>query len=232
MKFSHFLAAAVMAVSTLACQSELVKKVDSDQGSNSGASAAKAPATTNQFLQGAPYFYQYNNTLNPGSTCQNTSMAMILKFYALQEGKTAVANGITPDGLTTKWGYQLAQSVFGFQSQFDQEAAALGLRVRDAAATETISLADFRNVAANAKNNSPLVVHGYFTGAGHILVVVGYDGNYYYCNDPAGKWNQVYKGGYNGQQTATSGYQVAYAKAKFEAAISPDGMVWMHGFAQ
>jgi uncharacterized protein YvpB len=68
------------------------------------------------------------------------------------------------------------------------------------------------------------------TPPGHVVVVLGYDGSHYYCNDPAGKWNQIYQGsGYSGVN-ATEGIAIKYTKAAFEAAVSPDGLVWLHEF--
>jgi hypothetical protein len=83
-----------------------------------------------------------------------------------------------------------------------------------------------------AASGKPYVVHGYFTPPGHIMVVLGFDGTYYYCNDPAGKWNQLYAGsGYSGVNT-TEGIGIKYRKDAFEQAISPDGKVWVHDFYQ
>ena len=61
-----------------------------------------------QMIENVPYFYQYNNSVDPGGSCQNTCMAMILKYYG--------ADGVTPDLLNNKWGTAYAQSVSGFQS--------------------------------------------------------------------------------------------------------------------
>jgi Peptidase_C39 like family len=180
------------------------------------------------YLQGMPYFYQYSNTLSPSGTCQNTSMAMILKYFAIKEGKTTIANQITPDDLTSYWGSTYAQTVPGFVDQFNRESAFRTLKVRDNGSS-TIPLATFRTMAASGK---PYVVHGYFTPPGHIMVVLGFDGTYYYCNDPAGKWNQLYAGsGYSGANT-TEGIGIKYRKDAFEQAISPDGKVWVHDFYQ
>jgi uncharacterized protein YvpB len=177
------------------------------------------------YLTDVPYFYQYSNSINPGGSCQNTTIAMVLKYYAIKAGKTN-ANSITPDYISNYWGTSQAQTVSGYQSVFNSEAATLGLAVRDAGST-TMALANFRAAAASGK---PVVVHGYFTSYGHVMTVIGYDGTYYYCNDPAGKWNQTYAGGGYSTTNATEGKGIKYAKAAFESAISPDGTVWAHIF--
>jgi hypothetical protein len=172
-----------------------------------------------------PYFYQYDNAQNPSGSCQNTCVAMVLKYFAQQEGKPN-ASDITPDAISKAWGTSKAQSVAGMEDLFNKEAAARGLSVREKG-TETTPLADFREAAKLAK---PIIVHGYFTNYGHIMVVLGFDGTFYTCNDPAGKWSQQYKnGGYNTKNN-TEGIYIKYSKKAFEDAISPDGMVWMHVF--
>jgi uncharacterized protein YvpB len=179
------------------------------------------------YVKEVPYYYQYNNTLEPAATCQNTCIAMVLKYFATKEGKTSnVVASITPDAITKKYGHKKAQTVAGLQEVFNQEAGTIGIQVRGTGST-TMSLDAFKAKAANA---SPLIVHGYFTDFGHILVVLGYDGTHYICNDPAGKWSQKYKfGGYSGNND-TEGLAVKYEKEVFEKAISPDGMVWVHTY--
>ena len=63
----------------------------------------------------------------------------------------------------------------------------------------------------------PVIVHGYFTSYGHVLVILGYDAEGYYVHDPAGLWSESFKGGYPGSQL---GKQVYYKKSSFEQAIA------------
>jgi predicted double-glycine peptidase len=182
---------------------------------------------TNQIIDGFPYFYQYSNKLLPEGTCQNTCIAMVLKYYAGREGKEKqVIDGITPDYLTTKWGNKKAQSVEGLEQVFNDEAKAVGLTIRGKGTT-TASLDEFR---ALAKSGRPSIVHGYFTAYGHIMVVLGYDGSHYFCNDPAGKWSQEYKNGGYSAANENEGIGVKYKKEAFEKAIAPDNMVWVHSY--
>lgn len=76
-----------------------------------------------------------------------------------------------------------------------------------------------------------MIVHGYFTGYGHVLVVTGFDGENYRVNDPAGEWNLEFMGGYS--RDDSRGNDVLYPKEEFEAAISTsDGVhflpIWYH----
>jgi uncharacterized protein YvpB len=170
------------------------------------------------YVTGVPYFYQYDNGINPGGSCQNTSMAMVLRFYG--------ADDETPDAISEQYGTSQAQTVSGFQQVFDAEAAAYGLSWRDEGTT-TGTLDD---VHAQLAAGIPVVVHGYFTAYGHVIVLVGYDGDVYWANDPAGEWDQVYMGGGYSGVDPTEGYYVTYDASAVDAAIAPDGWVWMHGF--
>jgi hypothetical protein len=181
--------------------------------------------TSSGSYENVPYFYQYSNQNNASGSCQNTCVAMILKHYLVKEGKSD-GSEMTPDVLSNKWGTKKAQSVAGMEALFNQEASERGLKIRDKGTT-TIALDDFRKLALQ---NKPMIIHGYFTDYGHILVLLGFDGVDYICNDPAGKWSQQYKYGGYSTQNATEGIKIKYSKAAFEKAISPDGMVWMHDF--
>jgi hypothetical protein len=166
-----------------------------------------------------PYFYQYANLLYPASTCQNTSLAMLLAYFGWK-GK--------PDNITAAWGKDHAQGPAGLAEVFNDYAAKLGWTERLVAHTKG-SLGDVKALLAVGK---PVIVHGYFT-AGHVVVVLAFTGNAYLVHDPAGKWNEQWKGGYPPPQTPTSGKAVAYARQPFEAAIATsDGTtpepVWYH----
>ena len=169
----------------------------------------------NQESSDVPYFYQYSNLINPDGSCQNTSMAMVLKHYGAE---------ITPDQLSERWGTKQAQTTQGYEEMFNKEASDLGLNVRSNA-TQVGSIEALRE---NLSNGLPTVVHGYFTSYGHVLVALDFDGTHYTVNDPAGKWCEKYADGSCYGNNATEGKYVKYHKDAFEAAIAPDGYVWMH----
>src|ERR1035437_2183696 len=170
------------------------------------------------FVPGVPYFYQYNNTINPGGTCQNTSTAMCIKFFG---GTTEY-----PDNISSIYGTTQSQTVPGLQTVFNTEAANFNLTVRDVGHT-TGTFAQIQTLLAAG---IPVIVHGWFTGSGHVMVLTGYTGTDYIANDPAGKWDQIYQvGGYSGTNS-TEGHTISYGKAAMEQAIGPDGTVWFHEF--
>lgn len=170
------------------------------------------------YVPGVPYFYQYNNTNNPGGSCQNTSLAMCIKYF----GGTAEY----PDAVSNVYGTTQAQSVSGLQTVFNTEAANFNLTVRDVGHSN----GTFSQIQALLAAGIPVIVHGYFTSYGHVMVLTGYNGVDYIANDPAGKWSQQYQNGGYCQCSSTEGHDVLYSKAAMEQAIGPDGTVWYHQF--
>ncbi|WP_082226583.1 C39 family peptidase [Microscilla marina] len=163
---------------------------------------------------GVPYYWQLNNSVYPYSSCQNTAIAMVINFYG---GNT------TPDQITNHYGKRQAQTVPGFQSVFNSEAAHFGLRVRDRG-TQYGSMSKLNQLLAQGK---PVMAHGYTTSYGHLVVFLAFDGTYYTVHDPYGKWDGKYgSSGY--YKTATAGKFVKYHKDDVKAAFAPDGYIWLH----
>lgn len=167
---------------------------------------------------GVPYFYQYDNSLYPGSSCQNTSVAMVLAHLGWS-GR--------PDDITREWGKDYAQSPDGLNRMFNTIANEHWL----AGALWTTTSGALEEFRSAARDGNVIIVHGYFTGYGHVLVVTGFDGEYYTVNDPAGEWSGRFGGGYAGMPEDGEG--VRYRRAEFEAAIATsDGRtflpIWYH----
>ena len=165
--------------------------------------APAAPAPSSQ----VPYFYQYDNSLAPWATCQNTSIAMVLAHYGWR-GK--------PDDLTAEFGRRRAQSPAGLADVFNRVAGRAGIRQR--ATPYTTGTLDGMRSELDA--GRPVIVHGYFTAFGHVLVVTGYDAGGYYVNDPAGKWSERFKGGYPYGGGSWSGADLYYERNAFEVAVT------------
>lgn len=159
------------------------------------------------YVEGMPYFHQFSNRINPSGSCQNTCVAMVLKFYGAED--------ITPDMISAKWGTSVAQSTGGLRQIFDEEAALRGLRVRDGV-TEQGTLAELHAALDAGK---PVIVHGGFSTVGHLIVLVGYDARYYYAMDPASKWSQIVNGGFTNTDDADIGRYTRYGRQAVEAAI-------------
>jgi len=166
-----------------------------------------------------PYFFQYSNRLHPGSSCQNTSVAMVLSYLGWDG---------TPDDITHSWGKDFAQRPHNLSQMFNEIALHEDLDGRLLTKTNG-TIEDFRE---KARTGNIMIVHGYFTSYGHVLVVTAFDGSHYTTNDPAGIWRQTFKGGYLWSGD-TDGRGIQYEKSSFEAAISTsDGYselpLWYH----
>ena len=131
-----------------------------------------------------------------------------------------------PDDVTRQHGKRKAQSPSGLAAVFNTYVGSYGLSKRLQPNTQG-TLAGLR---AELDRGQPVIVHGYFTSYGHVLVVLGYDAGGYYVNDPAGQWSEVFKGGYRGGGSGKGAY---YRKAAFEAAVGTSNgysplALWYH----
>jgi len=154
-----------------------------------------------------PYFYQYANNIHASASCQNTSIAMVLKWLGWSG---------TPDTITSRFGKDLAQSPAGLAQVFNTLASEAGLDARLIAHTDG-SIAGLNALLDAGK---PTIVHGYQTGYGHVAVALGRDGSDYIVNDPAGRWAERFKGGYPYGWNSGVGKSIRYPQGAFEAAIS------------
>jgi hypothetical protein len=148
-----------------------------------------------------PYFYQYDNRYEPSGTCGVTSTAMAINYW--------IPNAVTPDDLYLEYGKSQGQSPSGIASIQRSE----GLY---ADSTTSGTRAEIR---AHLDAGRPVVVHGYWTGEGHITVIVGYDDNDWIVNDPAGDWYVCYGCG--------EADHVRYPRGgAWDDELSYDGDVW------
>lgn len=161
--------------------------------------------TIRDLIANVPYFFQYANTYEPGATCANTTMAMLLKYYG--------AN-YTPDQIYTEFRKQ-SQDEFKFDTIFNRLAARAGLKQRIRVHMETGSVAQME---AELNKQRPVIIHGKFTSSGHVMLLIGNDGTNYTMNDPAGVWGQSLcnGAGYGG----SGGAGVRYARGIVGKAIT------------
>ena len=168
------------------------------------------------YIPDVPYFHQQSNRINPSGSCQNTCIAIVLKYYG--------ADDITPDMISAKWGTFVAQSTGGLEKVFNEEAALRGLSVRDQA-TETGLL---RELHALLDAGRPVIVHGGFSTVGHLMVLVGYDERFYYAMDPASQWTERLNGGFTNTDDPHIGRYTRYGRDAVENAIVSRGFIRMH----
>lgn len=187
---------------------------ENGQSSQNTSNRASSAETSNVANKGndnpLPYYCQYDNSLYPGSTCQNTSMAMVLSKYGLK---------ISPDEITERFGKYEAQTPEGLANVFNTLAKENGLKARLRAHRD----GDINFVNKLLAEGKPVIVHGWFTSSGHVITLNGYDGQNYTANDPAGEWTQQKCGGYQGG----SGENVKYDKNAMIDAIDAED-IWCH----
>lgn len=148
-----------------------------------------------------PFFYQYDNAYEPGRTCNLTSVAMVARYY----GKA-----VTPDQL-----YRVAGGPVFTGPDMVWVARQVGL---DGSFSSTANVA---TIKSHLDAGRPVIVQGWFTGPGHIIVITGYDASGWIVNDPSGEWARCYKCGYPGR-TPTNGRGARYTYAQMaEAATDP-----------
>lgn len=156
------------------------------------------------------YYNQYNNNYHGASTCQNTSIAMVLSYLETK---------ILPDDIYLQWGKDYAQSPSGLNLVYKFYATKTSINTYTNASPGDL---------INALNNGYIaIVHGYFTNYGHVLVVRGFDGEYYHVNDPAGIWKECFKCGYTGRYNGVTKYK----KTEFEKAVfTSNGINYLPGW--
>ncbi|GCL34113.1 peptidoglycan-binding domain 1 protein [Planktothrix agardhii CCAP 1459/11A] len=200
-------------------------------GSRDGGSEYPPSRPTKINLE-VPYHSQLNNEYQPYGTCNVTSVAMVLKFYKVDSRTQADLNQ----------GAQLEDQLYLKTSEWDDQ---YGITTRHSPEFLIRLIREYGQKYGNgilqnsyfkanateeqiklhlAKGN-PVIVHGYFTNFGHIIVVKGYDDNTgeWICNDPYGQW-LGYTGGYD---TNVSGADVRYSYKNFYNACYENG-IWCH----
>lgn len=153
-----------------------------------------------------PYFSQrdYGGSQS-WSICGCTSVAMVLSYWGV---------GATPDTVLRGYGKASCQSPTGCETVFEANKLK---------ANSTYN-GTWKQIRDEIDQGRPVVIHGRFTASGHIIVVIGYDEKGYYCNDPAGVWEQV-----NGDSYADNpknGAGVYYKEEAMWLACGKDRDVW------
>ena len=168
------------------------------------------------YIPDVPYFHQQSNRINPSGSCQNTCIAIVLKYYG--------ADDITPDMISAKWGTYVAQTTGGLERVFNEEAALRGLTVRDQSTENGL----LRELHALLDVGRPVIVHGGFSSVGHLMVLVGYDERFYYAMDPASQWTERLNGGFIHTDDPHIGRYTRYGRDAVENAIVSRGFIRLH----
>jgi uncharacterized protein YvpB len=168
--------------------------------------------TPSQVELNVPYFSQRDNPRWPGSTCNVTSIAMVLYYYGLR----SKSGGQLEDELL-----QWCINRYGAGSETDHSVLAQMVRAygfQDDYGTNR-TWGQIRNELASGR---PVVIAGYFTHSGHIVCVIGYTPTGYIVNDP---WGDAQSGYWS-----TEGRKVFYPSSYMAKMCSPEGEgnAWAH----
>jgi hypothetical protein len=157
-----------------------------------------------------PYFSQLDNPRFYWSTCNVTSIAMIMYYY----------------GERSRWGGQLEDELlewcfrnYGQGSQTDHSVLSALIRAYGYQ-TSFSTTRRWSEVDTELVNRRPVVLAGDFTASGHILTVVGYTPDGYIVNDP---WGDALTG-----YADTNGRRLFYPFSYINRVAGPDGNVWAH----
>lgn len=153
---------------------------------------------------------QLDNWYEPLKTCNVTSVAMCLDYL----------------GHSQKSGIQLEDELYEYCQDRDLDKhnpLDLAQLVKDYGYKDNFQFkSNWAEVKTWIANGNPAIVHGWFTPAGHILVLIGYNERGWIVNDPNGEWFE------EGYDTNASGAGLTYSYKMMERLCSADGELWIH----
>jgi len=160
-----------------------------------------------------PYLSQLNNQRNPYGSCNVTCVAMCLAYFGHpaidpitdQQLEDELYRACLYNGLDRHSPTDLAKliDIYGYHDKFQPDAK-------------------WGDVKAWLKSGKPCIVHGWFTRAGHTVVIRGYDDRGWIVNDPYGEWWRT------GYDTNASGAGLTYSYEMMHQVCGNDGDLWIH----
>jgi uncharacterized protein YvpB len=152
-------------------------------GNGGGGNTVSAPAGKSEKTDGGiklnvPYLSQLDNIYNPGGSCNATSLGMVLAYLGVQQKNPSekdLGNEIYPQ--------LAAQGIAGTPTFMVNTVQTYGLKANFVVAATDDEIKQWLET-----KKIPVVIHGDFTGPGHIIAVVGYDKNGFIVHDPWGQF--------------------------------------------
>jgi uncharacterized protein YvpB len=158
-----------------------------------------------------PYFSQRDNPRYSWSTCNVTSIAMVLYYYGQRSRNPAqqledellqwILDRYGPGAQTNHTYLSQLIRAYGYPTSF----------------ATTRRWAEIKDEILASR---PVVLAGDFTASGHIVTVIGYTSQGYVVNDP---WGNALTGYVN-----TEGRKLLYPYSYMDRVAGPDGSVWAH----
>lgn len=172
-------------------------------------------------LLDVPYKSQLDNRYEPVSTCNVTSLAMVLEFYNI--GYTTTMSG---KKIRKNKNIQLEDELY--QYMIDKELNKLypehlAQVARDYGIKDDFTVwGTIERCIEHLNSGHPCIIHGYFTQPGHILVLIGHDSNGFFVHDPYGEYFRT------GYRTDLSGKNLHYSFDLIRRLCAYDGQFWVH----
>jgi hypothetical protein len=157
-----------------------------------------------------PYFSQRDNPRFYWSTCNVTSIAMVLYYYGVRSKN----GGDFVDELL-QWCFNYG----GEGSQTDHTVLSAMIRAYGFK-TSFSTTCRWSDIKSELINRRPVVLAGNFTATGHILVPIGYNSSGYIVQDP---WGDALTG-----YSDTEGRKLIYPYDYLDQVAGPDGNIWAH----
>lgn len=173
-----------------------------------------------------PYLSQLDNKIAPQITCNMTSVAMILLAYkkASKFVSTRVSTQIQLEDILTQY---CSDNGLNRESPMDMRYL---IRNKYGLEDNFVTNATIKQIKHHLDTHNPVIVHGYFTGSGHIIVINGYD-EMKQCFIVCDPYGEYYAGGYD---TYVSGENLEYSYELIKKLCSPEGenYIWCHFITQ
>jgi hypothetical protein len=160
---------------------------------------------------GVPYFSQRDNPRDPFSTCNVTSIAMVMAFYGRRsrDPRQQLENEL----------YQWIIDRYGSRAKTDNavlQELYLAYGYQGGFSTQRT----WAQIKQEILENRPVVIGGYFTHGGHIICIIGFDEHGYIVHDPYGNALTGYR--------QTEGRRLRYPYIYMRDMCGVDGDVWAH----
>ena len=154
-----------------------------------------------------PYFSQLDNAYNPSGSCNVTSVAMCLYYLGIRgTGEGQLEDQLYKRCADYGWSRHDPNGLKQLIESYPNMTDTLTYR------------GTFKNIKHSIDIGSPVIIHGYFTRSGHIIVIKGYDNSGFYVNDPNGEW---FSDGYDNK---ASGANLHYSYDMMARLASPESI--------
>jgi Peptidase_C39 like family/Transglycosylase SLT domain len=162
-----------------------------------------------------PYFSQRDNRFDPNGTCNVTCCAMVAAFYGIKPAgggqlEDEMYQRLKADGKDERVHANLDRLLksYGLENRFSTEIT-------------------WEEVEDHLASEKPVIISGRFTWSGHLVVIIGIEGNNWSVNDPYGRWDFSSR-----SYPSTDGKAVLYSKEQVAIVCGEQtgnrGLTWAH----